>query len=297
MASPEITELFLGTVEGDETGTKGRDGGQIINDNFNLIKSTFEALGIADILGLQTALDGKAATHSHPYAPDSHVGGNAHIDWTVTGAEVIHADRYTDTVYTHPANHSWSILTGTPTTLAGYGITDAASSSQCVPDRGTAGQVLAKKSTTDYDTEWVDGAGAMNHGATYPANNLEYTGITEVFIAFGTVSAGYVVALSQDASRAEVVNADADTNRPVIGVCVEGGASGTPVTVLTRGVVKLTGVQYSVNGGEFAYVSTTAGFMTHTKPSATGDFIQIVGYGLATDVLYVNPQFNWVEAA
>jgi hypothetical protein len=31
--------------------------------------------------------------------------------------------------YTHPATHPWSILTGTPTTLSGYGITDATPSS------------------------------------------------------------------------------------------------------------------------------------------------------------------------
>lgn len=67
-----------------------------------------------------------------------------HIDWSVTGAEDVHVDRITSgaitqhegdititesqisdlTHYTHPANHPWSILTGTPTTLSGYGISD-----------------------------------------------------------------------------------------------------------------------------------------------------------------------------
>ena len=40
---------------------------------------------------------------------DTHLAlTNEHIDWTITGIEVIHADRYTDTVYVHP-NHSGDV--------------------------------------------------------------------------------------------------------------------------------------------------------------------------------------------
>ena len=39
------------------------------------------------------------------------------VDWAVTGAEDIHADRYTDTVYTHPATHSISEVSELQTAL------------------------------------------------------------------------------------------------------------------------------------------------------------------------------------
>ncbi len=67
---------------------------------------------------VEAVLTGEISSHTH-----ANVGG---VDWEVTGVEVIHPDRYTDTIYTHPATHPWSMIDGRPTTLAGYGITDAA---------------------------------------------------------------------------------------------------------------------------------------------------------------------------
>jgi len=55
--------------------------------------------------------------HSHPYLGSGTVhddlspDADEHIDWTLTNAKNIHADNYTDTVYSHPANHPPSIIT------------------------------------------------------------------------------------------------------------------------------------------------------------------------------------------
>lgn len=68
---------------------------------------------------------------------------------------------------------AFSEIASKPTTLAGYGITDAAASghshSGLAPAGGTTGQVLKKVSGTDYDYSWQ--ADATGAGAT----NLTYT--------------------------------------------------------------------------------------------------------------------------
>ena len=70
--------------------------------------STYSVLGhthaIADVTGLQTALDGKQANGSYVLTSDS---------------------RLTDARTPLAHNQAWSTITGTPTTLAGYNITDS----------------------------------------------------------------------------------------------------------------------------------------------------------------------------
>jgi len=137
----------------------------------------------------------------------------------------------------------------------------------------------------------------VNHGTAYPSTNLGYTGVIENFITGATVTAGYAVALMADTVRAEVQHADADVLAPPVGIAITGGTAGTKIDVLVKGVVKLTGLQYGVGAAAVAYVSTTAGYITPTVPATTGQYVFIMGYGLATDVMYVNPQFNWVEVS
>lgn len=75
---------------------------------------------IADVTGLQTELDGKQAAGSYAAATHSHaISDVTGLQTALDGkAAVSHA-------------HAWADITsGTPTTLAGYGITDAATAAQ-----------------------------------------------------------------------------------------------------------------------------------------------------------------------
>jgi hypothetical protein len=94
-----------------------------ITDAYTKIETDALTYDYPDLTSLPTTLAGYGITDA---APSSHVGGDIHIDWSITGAEDVHPDRYlnVDTVYTHPATHPFSILTGLPTTLGGYGIAD-----------------------------------------------------------------------------------------------------------------------------------------------------------------------------
>lgn len=56
--------------------------------------------------------------------------------------------------------------------------------------------------------------------------------------------------------------------------------------------------RYTTSGltaGSIYYVSTTAGAITATRPSGSGDVVRVVGYALSTTVLYFFPSGAWVE--
>ena len=108
---------------GELTGMPTTIAGYGITDAYTMTEVDALTYAFGDLTGIPTTLAGYGITDA---APSSHVGGDIHIDWYVTGVEDIHPDRYTstDTVYTHPATHPFSMLTGLPSTLGGYGIAD-----------------------------------------------------------------------------------------------------------------------------------------------------------------------------
>jgi hypothetical protein len=90
---------------------------------------TTHSHAVADVTGLQTALDSKQAAGS--YAAASHTHSYADL----SGKPSLFSGSYADltsvpSTFTPAAhNQAWSTITATPTTLSGYGITDAVGSS------------------------------------------------------------------------------------------------------------------------------------------------------------------------
>lgn len=134
---------------------------------------------------------------------------------------------------------------------------------------------------------------------TLPANNLDYFGTVAQFtVATGqTVTAGYLVRLVTSAGGVDVQHDDADLIGPPVGVAITGGGAGTTISVLVYGIIKLTGAQYAGSTANYVYTSNTTGYMTSTAPVGVGDYIKVVGYGLATDILFVNPSINFLTLA
>jgi hypothetical protein len=93
--------------------------------------------------------------------------------------------------------------------------------------------------------------------------------------------------------------ADADavsTASGLIGVAVY---SSTNNGVLVSGAVKVadnTGFSSSTEG-TVLYLDTTAGHVTATAPSATGDVVRVVGYVLdgSNGIIYFDPSKDWIE--
>ena len=66
--------------------------------------------------------------------------------------------------------------------------------------------------------------------------------------------------------------------------------------MLLRGMVTVSATPGG-SDGDVLYVSTTAGKVSATAPSATGDVVRVVGYALDTSEsqIWFNPDNTWVE--
>ena len=134
-------------------------------------------------------------------------------------------------------------------------------------------------------------AGKIDFGDEEPADNAA-TGIVFSFIAGTTLAIGDVVYMHTDG---EVAKADADavTSMPAIGICVGSGTDGNAVDVLVQGIMHDTSAFDTFTVGADIFVSTTAGAVTATAPSGSGDTVQKVGVALHADMVYFN--FNTTE--
>lgn len=89
------------------------------------------------------------------------------------------------------------------------------------------------------------------------------------------------------------VDGDADTTtKGLMGVAL--GASSATDGLLTHGVAYLSHDPGAA--GDILYVDTvTAGYLTATQPSATGDFVRVAGYCLADNKVFFSPSQDFIE--
>lgn len=93
--------------------------------------------------------------------------------------------------------------------------------------------------------------------------------------------------------------ADADAASTASGLLAIATSTASNNGMLVSGVVKVadnTGFSSS-NEGDVLYVSTTAGHVTTTAPTATGDIVRVVGYVLdpTNGIIYFDPSKDWIE--
>jgi len=84
--------------------------------------------------------------------------------------------------------------------------------------------------------------------------------------------------------------ADADAESTCKGML---GIRVSATSVMVQGIYTTTGL----TAGAIYYASTTAGGITTTAPSGTGDIVRIIGYALSTTQLFVDPDKTYVEVA
>ena len=151
----------------------------------------------------------------------------------------------------------------------------------------------------------VDSNGKVGIGITAPKIKLDVhhdptglgndTGGGEVVkFGSGTLTAGKLYYLSGSTwaeTDADGVSYGAEC---LLGIAL--GSSPTSNGVLLRGFFDANSYLSNFSAGKAVYVSTTAGGMDTTRPSASGDFVRIVGYCTTTaNVIYFNPSTTWVE--
>lgn len=106
----------------------------------------------------------------------------------------------------------------------------------------------------------------------------------------GTFAAGEVVYYSTAGvwTRAD---ADSSTTRQLIGVAL--GTSAATNGILLRGAIYNTAYS-GLSFGLPLYLSNTAGDFTTTAPTGAGDYVRVLGYKVATNVVYFRPDNTWI---
>lgn len=74
------------------------------------------------------------------------------------------------------------------------------------------------------------------------------------------------------------------------------GTSSATDGLLVRGIHAST-AHSGFTAGQTLYVSTTEGTISSTAPSATGDFLRVVGYAMGSNYIYLDPSQDYIQLA
>lgn len=181
-------------------------------------------------------------------------------------------------------------ITGTPG--AGEILINNATTGQFVNATLTAGPSV-KITSADGAVTIAAGDGAELEMVTRGSAVSSAGEVEGTVVKFGTttgMTAGAVYAWN----GTDWVQCDADaeaTTKGLLGVAL--GASSATSGLLTNGVAYLSHDPGAA--GDVLYVHTTAGELSSTQPSATGDFVRVAGYCLADNKVFFSPSQDFIE--
>jgi len=133
-------------------------------------------------------------------------------------------------------------------------------------------------------------AGQVYFSDTAPASDHTATGVV-ISIASGESVAAFNSVYIRSDGEVGPADADAASTMPAIGVALEAKGDGEATKILVAGVLRDD--TYNFTPGADLFIGTTAGEITATAPSGSGDTVQKVGVALTADSIYVN--FNTTE--
>lgn len=111
-----------------------------------------------------------------------------------------------------------------------------------------------------------------------------YTGITIVGLNAGATIAQWETVYLDGSSTWQLADANGTNTYPSRGMAVAAYVSTNPATILVRGTVRNDAWNWTPGGT--IYLSGTAGGLTQTAPSASGDKVQQVGFALTADIAF-----------
>lgn len=133
-------------------------------------------------------------------------------------------------------------------------------------------------------------AGQVYFSDTAPASDHTATGVV-ISIASGESVAAFNSVYIRSDGEVGPADADAASTMPAIGVALEAKGDGEATKILIAGVLRDD--SYNFTPGADLFIGTTAGQITATAPSGSGDTVQKIGVALTADSIYVN--FNTTE--
>lgn len=127
----------------------------------------------------------------------------------------------------------------------------------------------------------------------------QYSGITEAGSAGEALAFGELVRLDSTSGRWKLAAASAASSaRGKLGICLVGASGdGQPTLVLLWGKVRADTAFPSLTAGEPVFMSATAGDITQTPPTGSGNIIRVLGQANAERELFFCPSPDWFELA
>lgn len=116
-------------------------------------------------------------------------------------------------------------------------------------------------------------------------------GCTLIIFSAGATIAGYMYAFTTTGWQG--TNASTVTQKST-GLVAMATTTLSGDGMVTRGVVQLA-VDPGGNVGDVVYMDTTDGRTTTTAPSSSSEVVRVIGYKVASAVIYLNPSQDWVE--
>jgi hypothetical protein len=124
------------------------------------------------------------------------------------------------------------------------------------------------------------------------SSNSTFSGILASYSAGETVTFGTLCYMKSDG---KMWKADADqvTTMPGIAIATATVTTSAPGVFLLNGNMRYDTWNWTVGG--IVYASTTAGNITQTAPSGSGDQVQSIGVALTADSIVFNPNYVLVQ--
>jgi hypothetical protein len=148
---------------------------------------------------------------------------------------------------------------------------------------GPTGPTGAAGSTNELDGQYLE---VITRSSAYGAASFEGH-----VVKFGT---GTLVSnKSYVFTSSGWVATDADTEAKTLGLFgIALGTSPTSDGLLVRGFRAFSNA-FAV--GSVLYVSNAEGTVSATAPSATGEFVRVIGYAMSTQLIYIDPSQDYIE--
>lgn len=152
----------------------------------------------------------------------------------------------------------------------------------------TSTNTLTNKTLTSPVINAATLTGNLNFSAV-PASDHTANGVTMSAFNLGATVALMELVYLGSSSKWLLADADAvgTSGTVLLGICLDGGDDTDTTTVVTFGLVRDD--TWNWTPGDELYVSTTAGGITATAPSGSGDVVRVIGHAVTADVIFLNP--------